>query len=349
MRILKYLIFLFLIVTIGFAIYIAIQPDNYKVTRTTVINAPQSVLYNYINDTKEWPNWDPWYEKDPNAQLRYGEKTKGVGATYSWNGEFIGKGKIKTTYSTIDSISQNIHFISPYESSAHDFWKLEPSNQQDATIVTWGIEGELGFMEKAVMLFQGGMENNIGPDFERGLKKLDSLVIADMKKYSISLIGKTEYGGGYYLYQTASSKQNEVNLATNKMFPELGAFMEQNYISPSGTPFTLFEEWDDTNNTAIFSACIPVKEKIMTPPGSMILCGYMEPGVYFKTILKGDYVNMDEAWSKTREAIKKNEIAIDPARDAFETYIKSPDEYPNPADLLSEIYIPIIENAERPD
>ena len=62
--------------------------------------------------------------------------------------------------------------------------------------------------------------------------------------------------------------------------------------------------------------------------------------------MKGDYINMNEAWSKTREAIKNNNFEVDPQRDSFESYVVTEDETANPAALISEIYIPIKEKVE---
>ncbi|MCX2680294.1 transcriptional regulator [Galbibacter sp. EGI 63066] len=347
MRILKYLLFLFLIIVIGFSIYIAIQPDNYKITREYTITAPKSVIYKYINNFKEWPKWSPWNEKKANTTISFGDSSSGNNASYSWNGKTTGQGTIKTIFSSQDSISQAVNFISPYESDAHNYWTLKSTTgKKNNVLVTWGIEGTLSFTEKALIFLQGGMESVVGLDFQQSLHRLDSLVQEDMKAYSISLKGETEYGGGYYLYQTTSTKQNEVDLATERMFPEILAFMEQHDIQKTGSAFTIFKEQDDTNSTTIVSSSIPVKERVITPAGSTVLCGYLKPGTYYKTVLKGNHDNLKEAWSKTYDELKKNEIEIDPYRDAFETYVKTSEDYENPADLITEIYIPTLLNTD---
>ena len=54
MKALKYVLFLLLIIGIGFAIYIAVQPNSFEVTRSHIINAPQQVVYNEVIDLKNW-------------------------------------------------------------------------------------------------------------------------------------------------------------------------------------------------------------------------------------------------------------------------------------------------------
>ncbi|MEL4307630.1 SRPBCC family protein [Joostella sp. CR20] len=342
MRILKYLIFLFLIVAIGLSIYVAIQPDDYQIVTTRVVNAPKPVIYNYVSDFKKWNKWSVWFDQDPNMHIEYGAVTEGENASFKWNSDILGKGNIVTTYATLDSVSHNLEFIKPKESKAHRFWSLDDTANKDGILVTSGIEGKLSFTDKFVLLFQNSMQHNFETDFKSGLIKLDSVVTTDMKKYKITTQGTIEYGGGYYLYQTTSTKQNEVHLATQKMFPEIEAFMEQNYMHSSGDAFTIFQEEDHDNNTVIFSVCVPIKEKVITPPGSTILCGFIETGSYFKTILKGDYSNLNEAWSKARETIKTNNtIVVDSTKNPFEAYVITPQKTFNPAELLTEIYIPV--------
>jgi len=346
MRILKYLIFLFLIVAIGLSIYVAIQPDDYKIVKTRIINAPKPVIYEYVNNLENWNKWSVWFDHDPQMVIDYGATTEGKNASFKWNSNILGKGTITTTYISKDSIRQRLDFIKPKETIAHRFWSFVETTSQNGVLVTSGIEGKLSFTDKFIILFQNSMEHSFDVDFNNGLIKLDSVIRADMKKYTISTIGKTEYGGGYYLYQTTSARINETNIASEKMFQEIEAFMEQNYLHPSGDEFTLYQQTDTLNNSVIFSAGVPIKEKVITPVGSTILCGFIPSGSYFKTVMKGDYINMNEAWSKTREAIKNNNFEVDPQRDSFESYVVTEDETANPAALISEIYIPIKEKVE---
>ncbi|MGE5943886.1 MAG: transcription activator effector-binding protein, partial [Flavobacteriales bacterium] len=111
MRTFKYFAFIFLIAIIGTAIYIAVQPNDYAFSRSRVINAPASVLFNKVNDLKNWPEFSPWIEQEPNASIRYGDKTAGVGASYSWEGNVLGEGSMKTL-----AANEN-QFISQYIST----------------------------------------------------------------------------------------------------------------------------------------------------------------------------------------------------------------------------------------
>src|SRR5690606_19382527 len=109
MKIFKYIAFLLLIAIIGTAIYIVVQPNEFSFSRSRVIDAPPPVLFKKVNDLKNWPEFSPWMEQDPNAQLTYGDNTFGVGAHYSWNGSVLGEGSIKTLATNDNQyISQHI-------------------------------------------------------------------------------------------------------------------------------------------------------------------------------------------------------------------------------------------------
>ena len=54
MKTLKYILFLLLILIVGFLIYVAVQPNEYDIKRTQLINAPANVIYDNINDIKKY-------------------------------------------------------------------------------------------------------------------------------------------------------------------------------------------------------------------------------------------------------------------------------------------------------
>lgn len=342
MKTFKYLLLLLLIVIIGFSIYIATQQNSYSVIRTKVVKAPIQMVYDNVNDYKNWPTWSPWIELEPNATLTYGEKTSGVGGSYSWNGEDLGEGSMETLETnTPDSIKQKITFIKPWESESDIYWKFTPVS--DGTEVTWGMKGNMDFMMKAAMAFGGGMEEKIGPDYERGLFKLDSVLQVDMKKYSVNVNGITTHGGGYYLYNTTSCKIDELSAKMQEMMPKVGMYVQKNNISMAGMPFSLYHKYDVENNAVIFSCAVPVIEKVITDAESGIQTGMLTPFKSVKITLKGNYDNLRKAWEAGYKYIETNELEVLAGTPALEVYANDPGKFPNPADWITEIYIPIKE------
>lgn len=339
MKAFKYILFLILIAIIGLCIYVAVQPNEFDFSRSKVIKAPTSLVFNKVNDFKHWPSFSPWIEQEPEAALTYGEKTSGVDGSYAWNGEILGEGHMKTkAIEKNKSIAQHITFIKPFESESDINWDFE--NTEEGTKVTWNMKGKQDFISKMVTTFTGSIEDMTAPSFERGLFKLDSVVHADMKKYSIKVNGISQHSGGYYLYNTASCKIDELASKMKDMLPKVGNYVKKNNITMAGVPYVNYHKWDMENNAVMFSCCIPTTEKINSNE-SDILTGQMLPFKAVKTTLNGDYSNLKEAWETAIKHIADNGLEQIETGPALETYLTDPRSTPNPADLITEIYIAV--------
>ncbi|MBO6607606.1 SRPBCC family protein [Psychroserpens sp.] len=339
MKALKYIFFLLLIFIIGFAIYIAVQPNDFSFERHKVINAPAEVVYQTVNEFKEWPRFSPWLEQDTLAKITYGERTSGSQANYSWNGDILGVGSM-TTLQTVEnaSIDQRIDFVEPFETSSNVNWSFEP--QANGTKVTWSMSGEQDFMTKMYVAFKGTIEENTGPNFERGLFKLDSIVQSDMKQFSVDVEGITQHSGGFYLYNTTSCRMSDFKEKMQEMMPRIGGYAISNNIKMAGVPFVIYHKWDEANDAVIFSCCIPTSSK-MTSTEPDILTGQLEPFKTVKTVLTGDYENLKTAWEETMTYIEENNLVLIDAGPKIEMYLTDPISTPNPAQWKTEIYLAV--------
>ncbi|WCO02691.1 SRPBCC family protein [Psychroserpens ponticola] len=338
MKAFKYILFLILILIIGLAIYIAVQPNSFEVKRTRTIQAPVAVVYNNIIDFKNWEAWSSWVEEKPETIITLSDTTNGIGGSYSWKDK-DGVGTMKTIDTKRNtSITQEMQFGDFPKSDIT--WKLE-SNNDGSTEINWTISGkDLPFGFKMFSTFMGGMEKQIGPHFERGLEKLDSILVADMKKYSINIEGVTQHSGGFYLYNTTSCKMSNFKEKMQEMLPKVGAYALTNNISMAGKPFVMYHKWDTENDAVMFSCCIPTTSKIMANEAD-IITGQLEPFKTVKTVLKGDYANLQEAWDKTMAYIPAHSLEFTEAGPMLEVYLTDPMATPNPADWITEIYIAI--------
>ncbi|WP_034261461.1 SRPBCC family protein [Altibacter lentus] len=347
MKIIKYLLFLLLIVLIGGAIYFGTKDGSFDVAETKVIDAPAEVVYNNVKDYRNWEEWGPWMKIDSSIVINYAEKTEGEGASYSWSSDHmeVGDGAMKTIKVIPNKeIDQTITFNTPIGDSKSDvYWRFEETETPGQTKVTWGMRGEQSFLEKVYMAFQDGdMDAAIKTMFQNGLNDLSAVVKESMETYSINVDGVTQYGGGYYMYNTTAAKQSEIG---DKMGPLLGqvmGYMEENNLAMAGQPFTIYNTIDDVTGTVIFSAGIPVKEQVITPDGSPVLCGYMEPLTTLKTTLKGKYDHLGKTYEKAMAYMAENNLQPHPTAKMFEVYRTDPGEVPNPANWVTEVYIPIV-------
>ncbi len=338
MKALKYILFILLIFVIGSAIYIAVQPNSFEVSRSKVINAPVPVVYNNVVDFKNWESWSSWVESDPDMVITLPEKTEGIGGSYQWEDK-DGIGTMKTIAAVpYTSINQELQFGEFPKSDVS--WNFE-DNKDGTTKVTWNISGkDLPFMFKMFSTLMGGMEKQIGPHYERSLIKLDSVLQESMKVYSINVEGVTNHSGGYYLYNTTSCKMSDYKAKMQEMLPKVGAYAITNNITMAGPPFVIYEKWDEANDAVIFSCCIPTNSKIVSNDPN-IITGQLEPFKTLKTVLKGNYENLKEAWDQSMKYITDNGMEFAENGPMMETYLTDPMNTTNPADWITEIYIAV--------
>ncbi len=343
MKFLKYLFFLILIAIIGFSLYIATLDGTFQVEESKVIQAPSEMFFDEVNNYKTWEKWGPWAKNDPTMIVTYSEKTSGEGAGYSWKSDRMNGSMETTKVIPGKSIEQGIVFNTPLgESERQVYWLFEDVEQ--GTKITWGMKGERHFWEKAYQLTQDSTTTEmIRPMLKTGLNNLEGFVKKAMEVYEISVDGTTEYGGGFYMYMSTASRNTGKALEAkmDKIIPYVSLYMKQNNITITGSPMTVYNNFDPRNGTVIISAGIPTSSRIITPEESEVLCGFLPTQKVVKATLKGNYDHLQEAWAEIKKFMMENEYEMNEEANPFEVYITGPEEVANPAERVTEVYIPI--------
>jgi effector-binding domain-containing protein len=333
----KKIFFILFPLIIIFSIYIALQDGHYEVERSKVIKAPVELVYKQLNDLKTWEQWSPWQTRDTSINCAFSEITSGKGAHCSWKDK-QGGGYLKTIDAkTNTSLHQEITFNNRGTSQFH--WQFDPVDEGNATKVSWGVSGDMGFGEKFFSLFKGKPDENIALTLEDGLEQFDTYLHKIMNIYSITPMGVTEYGGGFFVHLTTTCAFDEISANMDRMLPSVLLYCIGEKYPISGHPFTLYHKYDKKNNIAEFSCCVPVSERV-EPKGDFALA-FLKRGDYYKTRLKGSYRYMDEAWNKAFEFAASEGKEIDENAKPFEVYVAGHSKYPNPADWITDIYLPL--------
>lgn len=340
MKLFKFLLFLVLIAIIGFCIYTAVQPNSFKISKTRVINAPASLLYNDVIDFKKWKYWTSWTENNSKIKVYHSEQTKGIGGSFSWEND-DGVGFIKTIQANpYTTIKQDMEIADFPPTSI--LWNFE-QNKDGSTQVNYSIVGDnLSFGFKMFSILTGGIEKRIRSHYQINLDKLENTVVTNMAKYSITVNGITEHSGGYYIFNSTSSKISDVNHKVFELLPKLKSYIDTYAISMAGSPFVKYHYFDEENNAAMFSCCIPTTSRVITTEND-ILTGQLEPFRALKTTLLGNYTNLQEAWKNTMAYMTEHDLVIDETGPKLETFVKDSLDSPNPADWKTEIYIALKE------
>jgi hypothetical protein len=83
------------VVVAGLAVVVALQPSDFRVSRTATIAAPAPVVFAQVNDFHNWAAWSPWAKPDPAMRQTYEGAPAGAGAIYTWVGNReVGEGRM---------------------------------------------------------------------------------------------------------------------------------------------------------------------------------------------------------------------------------------------------------------
>ncbi len=158
-----------------FLIFAAMQPSDFRVTRTGTISAPASAIFAQVNDLQKWDAWSPWAKLDPEAKNSFEGPTSGTGAIMRWSGNNkVGQGSMTIIESRPDEfIRFKLEFLKPF--AATNTAEFTFNSENDQTTVTWSMYGKNNFMSKAIGLVMS-CDKMVGGQFEKGLASLKSVV-----------------------------------------------------------------------------------------------------------------------------------------------------------------------------
>lgn len=165
------------VVVAGLVVVIALQPTDFRVSRTATIAAPAPVVFAQVNDFHNWTAWSPWAKLDPAMKQTYEGAAAGPGAVYAWVGNReVGEGRMTIVESRpSDLIWVKLDFVKPFAGTSVAEFTFRPEG--DRTAVTWTMTGEKNFVAKAIHLVMN-MDRMIGDQFDKGLAAMKTVAEA---------------------------------------------------------------------------------------------------------------------------------------------------------------------------
>jgi len=156
-----------IVVAVGFLL-----PSTIHIERSTVIQAPASAVFPYLNNYRLFNSWSPWAKKDPNTRYTYTGPESGVGAKLSWDGPEVGQGSQQIIESEADRrVKVTLDFGEMGQATATFTLQAEG----DGTRVVWAFDEAFG-NNLLARYFGLVLEKFIGPDYEQGLANLKGVV-----------------------------------------------------------------------------------------------------------------------------------------------------------------------------
>ena len=336
MKILKYLFLLSLLSLVALTVFVATQKGIFSVERSKVINSPRATVYNYVNDFRNYEDFESWSVEDPTVRMTFPNKTSGNGASFYWEGS-EGKGNAITLKTKEgESIQQKMNF----DGTQSDVNWTFKDTLAGKTKVTWKAKGTMSFLFKIYTALNGGSDNIIGTISEKSLANIDKNLDYETKTYAIKVNGVVKKIETPYIKQTFTSEIQKVNKNARIVIPKLIEFSETNALSTNGKPFIIYHTYDTASGLAKISICLPINKEISTSAGSDITAGKLSSFEAVKTTLKGDYTHTNEAIAKTTAFINNEKITPDLSWSHLEILTISKLDTKSPSKLMTEIYFP---------
>ncbi|MCB1377778.1 MAG: SRPBCC family protein [Alphaproteobacteria bacterium] len=164
------LIAILLAVLVGGAYLI---PEDTVVQRQIVIDAPPDAVFAVAGDLRQFNQWSPWADLDPNMIVSFGGPETGVGQEMMWMSDnpSVGQGsQTVTEYIAGRKLATELDFGAM--GTAQASLSLVPVD--GGTGVTWGFKARAtGIIDRWLSLM---FDRWIGADFEKGLAKLKMVV-----------------------------------------------------------------------------------------------------------------------------------------------------------------------------
>lgn len=336
MKIIKYLLLLFVLATFAVSVYVATEKGTYTVVKTKIINSPKATVFNFISDYKNYETWNSFVSKKTSNSTLNLSQTVGADSNIKWIS--IGGSNLLQTiyYKENDSLVQELNFEGTKTIIS---WGLKTKNGK--TEIRYEVAGELPFFEKVIAITQGGIEKNRNDFHEKNIAQLDRALDFEINTYSITVDGLYYKKGNVFLNQTINSLNSKIYSNTSLMLSEMKLFITKNNLTINGSPFIIINSKNEALATTNFSLCLPIKEEIFTSSESEILCSKKESFFALKTTIKGDYSHIEEGLLKAKEYLKKNNLTENKNSPMHFVFSKRIEQEKRPSKWVTVIYLPV--------
>jgi effector-binding domain-containing protein len=344
MKILKYVLLLLLVLIVAGAIFVATRPNDYDVVRSKVIKAPIDVVFNNINDYRNWEAWGPWMEEDSTIVVKYNEQTSGVGANYSWTSK-DGPGKMKTVSLTQNKSLEQVMQFGDYEPT-DVYWTFE--EVAEGTKVSWGMKSDkTAFMFKLFAVLGGGMDKMLGDMEEKGLANIEREVLAELKKnppvtYRLSEVMEHNLPAqkfiGYFQKTTTDAAMEDMSKLFMEFMPKAGMYAVTNKLE-SYVPSALYTKWDEETKEAEFYIGLLLPGDAVTPTADGMIVTDLPAG---KAVMIAKYGPYGTGDYEAHTAINKYMAGANLTQNGpiWELYVNDPANV-KPNDIQTDIYYPV--------
>lgn len=262
-KVLLYIVFGSAALFFGFGLF---ARKNYRVERSLEINAPRELVYEYVRYYKNFADWSPWQQLDPDMKATINGPDGEAGATYAWQGNSkAGSGKQTIKSASPDRIEQEIAFSEPFESTSPVTMTFEPQGRK--TKVTWVMDMHVAFPWNGLAMLTD-VDAGVGRDYAVGLGNLKKICEkAAFEKYRGYDAQLVDLPQRYYLGVRETIGIDTVDRFYARHLPTIYEAVQAGKGTMAGMPSGLVWTWDTIARKADMAAALPLTESKMFGKG----------------------------------------------------------------------------------
>ena len=321
----KILLWIIIVLAATVLIGAAFMPSKIEVSVTKEMKADKKVIFDYVNNLKANSAWSPWEGVD---EIKYGEISKGKGATMSWTDEMSGSGKqVISESKPYSMIKTELDFGEQGMAKADFLFE----DMEKGTKVTWSFESDapypMGRWFSALFI-----KPMIQKSYEKGLHKLDSVASIPHKMNYVDVL---EVKSPPILSITVKSKTENIAKNMEEIFAKLGTYMGKNQITPTAPPLTIWHSWSKEESE--MEVGFPVSPE--TKGNDKIKLSKTYEGKVAVYLHKGSYDKSPKSWEKLMKAVKK--MNLEPNGSPYEIYITNPQMESDTSKWQTKLFMPV--------
>jgi len=341
MKTLKYVIASVIILGLIFVGFGYMQESQVSVSRSVIIPAPISDVFDQFNDLEKRLKWSPWEAADSTMITTIGDVSKGVGASYSWTSENSGDGTI--SYKEVVE-NQLIESVLQFGEEDPAQGLIIFSGVADGTKVTWEVHMDMGNNPFARLMGRY-MDDMVGPTFEDGLQSVKEICESNIAEQAQALIDN--YADVSISEIVVESKPcisildscylDEIGERFERHYGDLGAFVGKNKLQITGFSRAIYHLWEPP--TKVVFEPLFVLDKSAESTLSNIKVGTTYAGKVITATHIGSYEKSAHVWEALDNYIKNHNLEMNGS--PWEQYENTPRDEPDPNKYITHIFMPV--------
>lgn len=313
------------------------MPSVSNLERTMVMKASPELVFEQVNNVRNWENWSAWKKMDPKMEITYGEIPSGAGAYYSWKGPESGEGKLTITESQPFTLIKSDLDFGEMGSATCDY--VFEALADGGTKMIWKFTSEIG-NNPFKRLMSKMFESMLADQFDQGMSAINEItmnmpkveaIVGTIKSVEIENVKEI-----YYLAIRDTASLSTIGQKLGMHYSAIGQMIENQKLEMSGAPFAIYYSESTTNFD--MDVALPIANKGVSE-GNVKAAKFAAGRV-----IVANYYGPYEQSGMGHEAIDsylKQHPEIQVIGAPREEYVTDPEIEPNPANWLTRVVYPI--------